>query len=252
MAKSLLKTSLMFLMVTVDLGLVQHVRDNAHCYVGVSALTQRILFCAGMLYERHAKELDEGVGDDSHYRTDSEEALDLHNSSMLYSTGSEYVRRAAIDLVLMDPVFGPLICAYNTEDTEVPSIDEALTLPSVGSPLFTASELGDEEEIEDDDNIYYTSGEDEADMPGSPTDLQVYEESESHDTLGVKVSFCSFSLFLLHYLGLQPLFSLLLYPYAYPLNVVLPYTLLFMDVIKFIPNFMTFGSIVIGEILPIS
>lgn len=89
---------------------------------------------------------------------------------MLNWEPSEYAQAAPIDEIMNDPVLGPVVCALSTEDTEIPNLHGLLPLPL-------------DNYNSDDFLLEYTSADDEADIPSSPSEFHVYEEWGPSDAL---------------------------------------------------------------------
>jgi hypothetical protein len=104
------------------------------------------------------------------YASGSPETLLDSDLSMLNWEPSEYAQAAPIDEIMNDPVLGPVVCALSTEDTEIPNLHGLLPLPL-------------DNYNSDDFLLEYTSADDEADIPSSPSEFHVYEEWGSSDAL---------------------------------------------------------------------
>ena len=103
------------------------------------------------------------------------ETLLDNDLSMLEWEPSEYAQAAPIDEIMNDPILGPVVCALSTEDTEIPNLHDLLPLP----PVNYNSDGG----LRDGYLLDYTSPDDDADLPSSPSEFNVYEEWESSDAL---------------------------------------------------------------------
>lgn len=126
--------------------------------------------------------MDVRAEDELLYAPGSPETLLDHDFSMLVEP-SEHVQAEPIDEIMIDPILGPVVCALSTEDTEVPDLYDVLPLPLPETTLNYNSDGG----LRDGYLLEFTSPDDEADLPSSPSEFHVYEEWESSDALREQV-----------------------------------------------------------------
>lgn len=109
------------------------------------------------------------------YASGSPETLLDNDLSMLDWEHSEYAQPAPNDEIMNDPILGPVVCALSTEDTEIPNLHDLLPLP--------LDNYNSDGGLRDGYLLDYTSPDDEADIPSSPSEFHVYEEWEPSDAL---------------------------------------------------------------------
>ncbi|KAG0623118.1 hypothetical protein M758_3G149800 [Ceratodon purpureus] len=109
------------------------------------------------------------------YRSGSPDTLLDDDWSMLDWEPDEYAQAAPIDEIMNDPILGPVVCALSREDTEIPILHDLLPLP--------LDNYYSDGGLRDGFLLDYTSADDDADMPSSPSEFHVYEEWESSDAL---------------------------------------------------------------------
>lgn len=132
---------------------------------------------SGEYYEN--EEFDFNDEDALLYAPSSPDTLLDYDLAMLDMESREHHQAEPVDEILMDPILGPLVCALNTEDSEVPIVDDVLPLP-LGDPTLNYSSDGG---LRDGYFLDCPSPDDEADLPSSPSEFHVYEEWESSDAL---------------------------------------------------------------------